>query len=88
MLFAFSNGIFRVDIQAAPTFAASQPVEIEMPGIMASSAQMRHFDLTPDGQHLLVILAERDSDSTRPTTTQISVVLNWFDELKAKVPVR
>ena len=39
--------------------------------------------MSPDGRRLLVQLLD-----PRAIPTQINVVQNWFEELKAKVPVR
>ena len=40
--------------------------------------------ISPDGQRFLMIKpAESDSDAPLP---QINVVLNWFEELKQRVP--
>jgi len=41
------------------------------------------FDVSPDGQRFLFIRTELQSRPTR-----LDVVLNWFEELRAKVPVR
>jgi Tol biopolymer transport system component len=41
----------------------------------------RSYDVTPDGQRFL--LTKLQGDQSRP---QIAVVLNWFTELRAKVP--
>jgi hypothetical protein len=47
----------------------------------------RDYDITPDGERILVIVPadEPELENVRP---QIHVVLNWFEELKARVPVR
>ena len=41
----------------------------------------RRYDVSPDGQRFLVIKAGADE-------AQIHVVLNWFEELEARVPRR
>jgi serine/threonine-protein kinase len=41
----------------------------------------RSYDVTPDGERFLML--KRPQDSPHP---QIVVVLNWFEELRAKVP--
>jgi hypothetical protein len=45
----------------------------------------------PDGDHVIGIMqagaARQLQGQTGPQASQILVVLNWFDELKAKVPV-
>ncbi len=38
---------------------------------------------SPDGQRFLML---KSSESAQTTPTQINVVLNWFEELKQKVP--
>jgi serine/threonine-protein kinase len=88
LFFCFSNRIFIATVQTTPVFTAGQPSEIKMPGIMPSTAQMRHFDLMPDGQHFLVVLPSDSGESGRSGSGQINVVLNWIDELKAKTATR
>jgi hypothetical protein len=40
------------------------------------------FDVAPDGQRFLM------TRRNEPAGSQIQVVLNWHEELKARVPVR
>jgi hypothetical protein len=40
------------------------------------------YDVSPDGQRFLMVKATEQASSA----TQINVVLNWFEELKQKVP--
>jgi hypothetical protein len=42
------------------------------------------YDVSPDGQRFLMI----QSGEKQAAATQINVVLNWFEELKRKVPVK
>jgi hypothetical protein len=42
-----------------------------------------NYDVSPDGQRFLM-LKPRAQEQAAPT--QINVVLNWFEELKQKVP--
>ncbi|MBP2670025.1 MAG: hypothetical protein H6Q85_91, partial [candidate division NC10 bacterium] len=44
-------------------------------------------DVMPDGQSLLVVTIRRDQP-VLGVPRQIELVVNWFDELKAKVPVK
>jgi len=41
-----------------------------------------------DGQHFLGLTDAAATPSGSPFSAQIHVVLNWFEELKARVPVR
>ena len=45
----------------------------------------RGSDKPPDGQRFLML---KPVDSQTPAPTQINVVLNWFEELKRRVPVK
>ena len=45
----------------------------------------RTYDISPDGQRFLMVTEGTESDGTT-TETQLVMVTNWFDELKARVP--
>ncbi|MBK5255843.1 MAG: PD40 domain-containing protein [Vicinamibacteria bacterium] len=49
----------------------------------ATTTQQTGYGVSPDGQRFLVQLPD-----PRALPTRINVVLNWFEELKAKVPVK
>ena len=65
-------------------FFASDPLEL-------SNIAMRHltnFDVTADDQRFLVTVpADSGDPGDRAPGARINVVLNWFEELKQKVPV-
>jgi Tol biopolymer transport system component len=61
----------------AVTFAA--PVQDRV------SAERREFDLLPDGRFVGLVPIDR-TESLVPNVAEIRVVLNWFEELKARVP--
>jgi serine/threonine-protein kinase len=45
------------------------------------------FDLAPDGKRFAVLIAA-DAMGDQKSTTQLTVLLNFFDELRRRVPVR
>jgi serine/threonine protein kinase len=45
-------------------------------------------DVSPDGERFLMIKLGRDTDSKSATNPSVIVVLNWREELKARVPAR
>ena len=47
----------------------------------------RDYDITPDGERILMIVPA-DAPEVEDRPPEIHVVLNWFEELKARVPVR
>jgi hypothetical protein len=60
------------------------------------SSERRAFDILPDGRFVGVVSDEPEGEATQSrfalTTgapgAEMRVVLNWFEELKARVPVR
>ncbi len=75
-----------VPVQTDPTFVPENPQELlEWP--YSRLGDGRNYDVSPDGQRFLAINTvplETDADASPP---QINIVLNWFEELKARVPV-
>jgi len=50
-------------------------------------ANYRDYDMSPDGERLLMVFSADQPDSDEPARPQINIVLNWFEELKERVPV-
>ena len=72
--------VMAVDIVASPVFAAGMPKILFDATDLAGGVPQRAWDVAPDGRFLVV-------ENKRPmeTTTELHVVLNWFDELKTKM---
>lgn len=49
-------------------------------------AASRDYDITPDGERFIMIFPEQRATSAAPVLPRINVVLNWFEELKQRVP--
>jgi serine/threonine-protein kinase len=81
----YRNGdaMMAVDVKTTPEFSASKPRRLFEQAFERSDAYWPDYDATPDGRRLLML-----RDITQPHTAlrQIDVVLNWFDELKQRVP--
>jgi dipeptidyl aminopeptidase/acylaminoacyl peptidase len=71
----------RVDTRSGVEFGP--PSVVQVPG--TGDVLVRSWDLTPDGQHIVRVI-ERDLEGT--LAPPIHVVINWFDELQARVPAR
>lgn len=80
-----TNRLFAVDVRTEPTFTFGTPVALPIERTVHPIAQ-RNYDVTPDGKRLLVVLSAAGADSGRRPAEQINVVLNWVEELKARVP--
>ena len=77
------NRMMAVDITTQPNFSAGKPklfFEGQYEPTLVSNA---NYDISPDGQRFLMLKAI-ETEAAAPT--QINVVLNWFEELKQKVP--
>jgi hypothetical protein len=72
-----------VEIAAGSGFQAGTPKLLFEGRYEKRPASETNFDVSPDGQRFLMVKALEQQKSL----TQIHVVLNWFEELKRRVPV-
>lgn len=81
------NRIFVVDVNAGRGLTFGTPVPLPIDGTVHPALQ-RNYDVTPDGKQLIVVLPAQatQSDPSRRASAQINVVLNWFEELRARAP--
>ena len=70
-------------VRATPVFEWSNPQALPISVPPAN----RQYDVMPDGQQFLITIPVDQSDSGEPARPQINIVLNWFEELKERVPV-
>ena len=74
--------LMAVDITTQPTFQAGTPrVVLEEGFRLVAGAQGANYDVSPDGQRFLMV------QGGEANLTELNVVLNWFEELKQRVPV-
>ena len=83
--------VFAVDIRSEPTFsskaAAPAPIPIAIPPeFTARIANARTYDMTKDGKQFIVVAPASQGD--KHAALQINVAVNWFEELKARVPAK
>ena len=83
-LFYRSGGkIMAVDVTTQPGFAAGTPRKLFEGPYLPSPLTNPNYDVSPDGERFLML---KPADSSGMAPTQINIVLNWFEELKQKVP--
>lgn len=72
-----------------PTFSVGNPVAVPSGGVQLSGIQLvpRQFDIGPDGRIIGVVDAAQPPSGAL-AALRIEVVLNWFEELKARVPTK
>ena len=73
-----------VRVRTEPTFAVSSPVLVPRRFGIADPANPRPYDTLPDGRIIGVAVPGLNQTGSGPA--QIQVILNWFEELKARAP--
>lgn len=79
-IFFFSGGdqLMSVDVETQPAFKAGTPRALfQTTGYLGAG----NYDVAPDGQHFLMI--KQDDVLTNPK--ELSVILNWSEDLKQRV---
>ena len=91
LLYLAKAGLMGVTVETEASFAWGAPtLIIEGPYYDTSAANgSRSYDSAPDGQRFLMLAARAPADPDDPFAglAQIIVVENWFEELKARVPI-
>ncbi len=89
-LFFLSPGtarqIMAVEIQSQRGFAFGKTTLLPISGISAPGA--RPYDITPDGKYFVVMVPKSQAAPDKAPAEQINVTLNWFEDLKQRVPVK
>jgi serine/threonine-protein kinase len=74
-----------VSTQPIPTFG--NPVALPRPFSTGPPQTRRQFDLMPDGR-FLGLATPGQTETGTGATLEVRVVLNWFEELKQRVPIK
>jgi serine/threonine-protein kinase len=78
------NKMMAVEVTTQPIFSPGTPkVLFEGQYQLLPLISTPNYDVAPDGQRFLML---KPTEQEQAATTQINVVLNWFEELKQKVP--
>jgi len=83
LFYRSGDKMMAVDIATQPSFAAGKPRVLFQGQYVPSPTTPSNYDVAPDGQRFLML---KPSEQAQAAPTQINVVLNWFEELKQKVP--
>jgi len=86
---------FVVRVTTQPTFSIGNPDVMDGTAFQSRGRVEREYDVTRDGRFIGVVVAagqsqtgERVFATSGGSTQQINVVLNWFEELKQRVPTK
>jgi dipeptidyl aminopeptidase/acylaminoacyl peptidase len=89
LLYVPRYGAFEaVAVTAEPRFGFGSPVAVPRPPqvFLGPPNSRTLYDITPRGEFVVLVGAGRTAPGT--PEAQIQVVLNWFEELKARVPMQ
>jgi serine/threonine-protein kinase len=85
LFYRSGNKIMAVDIETESGFSAGNPRMLFEGRYLPTAASFPFYDVSPDGRHFLML---KPVESQAAAPTHINIVLNWFDELKQKAPVK
>ena len=85
LFYRHRNQMFAVDIVTDPTFEHGKPRKLFEGRYALGEVKddAREYDVAPDGQRFLML-----RPVTEPSTGDLKVVVNWYDELQRLGPVR
>jgi hypothetical protein len=75
-----------VRVTTQPNFTFSEATPVARPFQNLAPSFERPFDIGRDGQRFLSFVDAATAQDNTPAAPQIQVVLNWFEELKQRVP--
>ncbi len=81
-----SPQVLGIDIATEPAFAFGNEQVLGIRGYISPGGGIKPYDITQDGHHFLMVFPADQEDSVAETE-RINIVLNWFEELKERVPV-
>ncbi|HET9387644.1 MAG TPA: protein kinase [Gemmatimonadales bacterium] len=81
-----ATGQAAVSVKTSPTFSVGNPMPVvELPTIELGGS--RTYDVTRDGRRFLVAAPASAARSGAVAIPAIEIVVNWFEDLKKRVPV-
>jgi Tol biopolymer transport system component len=83
-----NSRLVAVRVQTQPGFSWGEPAAVPVERTFQPAAALRAYDVMPDGKLLVLLTAAQPGAAETRRTQQIQVVLNWFRELKERVPVK
>jgi serine/threonine-protein kinase len=77
-----------VTVKTEPIFSFEPPkVLFQGTYVIATTAFLSNWDISPDGERFLMIKKAQPTASAETSPPKVNIVLNWFEELKERVPM-
>jgi len=88
LFYISGDAVMAVSVETEPTFNCGKPRVLFKGSFVAGYGESPPWDISPDGKRFLMIKPPQSSASAGEPQRKINIVLNWFEELKQKVPVK
>jgi serine/threonine-protein kinase len=76
-----------VTVSTQPSVSFGAPVRAPKSGFSTNiPVSVRTYDVLPDGKHFIGVIPVGQTQSSATGAPQIQVVLNWFEDMKQRVP--
>ena len=85
LFYRSGDAVMSVPLETSATFTARNPVML-FKGDFAPSLGGRNYDVSPDGRRFLMLKMGAAGASAQDPPARITVVENWFEELKRLAP--
>jgi len=83
------DAVMRVPVETEPAFSAGKPETLFRGAyVRFSTGDGQPWDISPDGKRFLMM---KEPEAVAPGgggPNKVNIVLNWFEELKQRVPVK
>jgi hypothetical protein len=87
LFYRLGNSIMAVEVEAAPTFNTGKPKILFQGEYYApATSSLNPWDIHPDGKRFLMVKPAEAASTEEESRPTINIVLNWFEELKERVP--
>jgi Tol biopolymer transport system component len=84
------NSVMAVSVQTGQAFSMGTPTKLfsRVPYMGGGNTPGTPWDIHPDGKRFLLMKQPGAAPSSAPGARKMTVVVNWFEELKQRVPVK
>jgi serine/threonine-protein kinase len=87
LFYRIGNSIMAVEVEADPTFSAGKPTILFQGEYMyAGNPSLNPWDISLDGKRFLMVKQAEAATTEEESRPKINIILNWFEELKDRVP--
>ncbi len=86
------DSVMAVSVETGPTFKAGKPETLFRGAyVQLSTSDGRPWDISPDGKRFFMIKPSASTTAAPAAAAprqKITIVLNWYEELKQRVPIK